>query len=440
MKENAFCFNYSIRNLFNDESSNISCYEEYFIPYTKREILQYSLQDFIGSEVNQLFENESNFNYENEYDFLKSVDVNKVLPDTINILMDAVYCINTALLNPIIYRNLTPLQEKVHLISELTDVNKLKNFPELIFGTNINYIALYTELIKAEVNEIKYIISTLYHLYNSTEKLNKKLANNFLKKIKKIYNLKIENFEITNKNSIKEALLSFVNYRNFQNENKSFYLNIDFRNFDRFIKLLSNYKESSKFIDKDNCFCLIQEGEKYYFSFSGYKHNKCTSYYDDDDTVYDDLSKTIIKDFKLYLPSNNEVLQFCKRNDDMLSYGNEIKNDKLLKFSSPKKFGKQKNILDKEFLINQYRCCERKIFPYIKDKSESMYIYCKYEPCVRCIPAIEDMKKQYGKNFMYFAFIKNAKTFSCYLKEKKKNLPKEEDYIYTFRKLFYSFI
>ena len=142
----------------------------------------------------------------------------------------------------------------------------------------------------------------------------------------------------------------------------------------------------------------------------------------------------------MYLPSNNEVLQFCKRNDDMLSYGNEIKNDKLLKFSSPKKFGKQKNILDKEFLINQYRCCERKIFPYIKDKSESMYIYCKYEPCVRCIPAIEDMKKQYGKNFMYFAFIKNAKTFSCYLKEKKKNLPKEEDYIYTFRKLFYSFI
>ena len=429
MKENAFCFNYSIRNLFNDESSNISCYEEYFIPYTKREILQYSLQDFIGSEVNQLFENESNFNYENEYDFLKSVDVNKVLPDTINILMDAVYCINTALLNPIIYRNLTPLQEKVHLISELTDVNKLKNFPELIFGTNINYIALYTELIKAEVNEIKYIISTLYHLYNSTEKLNKKLANNFLKKIKKIYNLKIENFEITNKNSIKEALLSFVNYRNFQNENKSFYLNIDFRNFDRFIKLLSNYKESSNFIDKDNCFCLIQEGEKYYFSLSGYdyKINKKNN------NIYEKLETNLNKFF------SDSTFQLCQIGDDMLSYGNEIKNDELIKFSSPKKFCEQKNIGD-DNLRSQYSCCERKIFPYIKDKSKSMYIYCKYEPCVRCIPAIEDMKKQYGKNFMYFAFIKNAKTFSCYLKEKKKNLPKEEDYIYTFRKLFYSFI
>lgn len=220
MKKNTFYFKYNIQNLIKDDSSNISFYEEYFIPYTKKEILQSSIQVFIGCEVKQLFENENNFNYENEYDFLKPVEANKVLPDTINILMDAIYCINIALLNPILYSELTPLQEKVHLISELTDVNKLKNFPELIFGTNINYIALYTELIKSKVNEIKYVISTLYHLYNSTETLNKDLANKVLNKIKEIYNLKIDDFEITNKKSIKDSLLSFFNYANFQNEKK----------------------------------------------------------------------------------------------------------------------------------------------------------------------------------------------------------------------------
>ena len=429
MKENAFCFNYSIRNLFSDGTSNNSFYEEYFIPYTKKEILQSSIQVFIGCEVKQLFENENNFNYENEYDFLKPVEANKVLPDTINILMDAIYCINIALLNPILYSELTPLQEKVHLISELTDVNKLKNFPELIFGTNINYIALYTELIKSKVNEIKYVISTLYHLYNSTETLNKDLANKVLNKIKEIYNLKIDDFEITNKKSIKDSLLSFFNYANFQNEKKSeyIYLNIDFRNFDRFIKLLSNYKESLKFIDSNNCFCLIQEGEKYYFSFSGYSK------------YYDKLGCRIEDNLNSYFYNNNKMFNFCKKNNNMLSYGYKTQNNNFIFFDKPIRVSEQKKpYLEK--LKAQYSCCERKIFPYIKNKSESMYIFCKYEPCVRCNPAIEEMKKQYGINFMYFAFIKNAKTFSVYLKEKKKNLPKEEDCIYTFRKLFYSFI
>ncbi|MEE0878592.1 MAG: hypothetical protein UH788_04890, partial [Treponemataceae bacterium] len=371
-----------------------------------------------------MFEDKTNFLNDEQYEFPYCIESDDpIIPDTIDILMDAVYCINTAIVNPILYNMYIPLKENTHLISELNEDKEIHKFPEIIFGTNINYIALYTELIKSYVNEIKYVISSLFHLYNYTEKIDKDLVKDFLVEIKEMYSFELSKLILGDSRTIKKDISSLCNFIKFIDTEKCFYNEIDFSKFDTFILLLKRYRGNfgkANFIDGRNCFCLVQTDLKYYFSLSGYdyKINKKNN------NIYKELEKNLNDFF------SDSTFQLCQIGDDMLSYGNEIKNDELIKFSSPKKFCEQKNIGD-DNLRSQYSCCERKIFPYIKDKSKSMYIYCKYEPCVRCIPAIEDMKKQYGKNFMYFAFIKNAKTFSCYLKEKKKNLPKEEDYIYT---------
>ena len=221
---------------------------------------------------------------------------------------------------------------------------------------------------------------------------------------------------------MKDGLFTFLSSKNFKTNQNDFSLQINFRDFDKFIKLLSNFN-SFKLIQKNNCFCLIQEGEKYYFSFSGYNNSN----------VYDALGKKIEEKLKNYYPNTCKMFQFCKKDENMLSYGYKKLNHDFEHFSKPLRESEQDNP-SPEKIEFQYSCCERKIFPYIKNKSESMYIYCKYEPCVRCMPAIEEKKKLYGDNFMYFAFIKNAKEFSIYLEEKKKTLPKKEDFIFTLKK------
>ena len=183
MDDKAFRFEYNIFGKVPFDRYNFT-YEEYFIPYNKEELIDSPLQELMGYEFNRLFENENNFKYQQEYDFLHSVSENEILPDTINILMDAVYCVNMALFNPILYKELIPVYDNVHLIMGVNNFNTISKFPNLIYGKNINYIAIYTELIKEEVNEIKYTLSALFHLYNSTENIDKDLANKFLEKIK----------------------------------------------------------------------------------------------------------------------------------------------------------------------------------------------------------------------------------------------------------------
>jgi hypothetical protein len=60
-----------------------------------------------------------------------------------------------------------------------------------------------------------------------------------------------------------------------------------------------------------------------------------------------------------------------------------------------------------------------------------MYIYCKYAPCKKCTPAIEEQAKKHS-NFMFFAFIKNSEAFEKYLDEKNQKLGEEPKYLYTF--------
>ena len=430
MDDKAFRFEYNIFGKVPFDRYNFT-YEEYFIPYNKEELIDSPLQELMGYEFNRLFENENNFKYQQEYDFLHSVSENEILPDTINILMDAVYCVNIGLIN----NELIPAYKQKHLISQLITLKKIQSNPNIIIKSPINYIAIYTELIKAEVNEIKYFLSALFHLYNSTDDIDKNLANNFLQRIKKKFNIKYENFTIDNKKIIKDVLLSFFNYANFQNSSNKQSMVINFNNLNRFIKLLKNYKESQVFFYQSNCFCLIQEGKKYYFSFSGYKHHKDGSFYDDDDLEYENLGTTIKNKLNSFFSNKKDMFTFCRRTDSMLSYG-EFCEKKFVNFPSPISFAEQKGLVAKKKLPDQYRCCERKIFPYIKNKSESMNIYCKYEPCIRCMPAIEEKKKLYANNFAYFAFIKDYKTFAECIKKQNFFFTKTDlvhSYLYKYR-------
>ena len=56
---------------------------------------------------------------------------------------------------------------------------------------------------------------------------------------------------------------------------------------------------------------------------------------------------------------------------------------------------------------------------------------CKYEPCVRCKPAIEEQEKKCNI-FMFFAFIENYKAFKKYIEAKQQKLINKPKYLYTF--------
>ena len=407
MSKNAINFSYTIKNFYTKDIS----YNESFTPYSINELKSSPLFSIIENKFKSLFENESNFIDKADYDFLDEPIPENILPETANILMDAVYCTYIASFNLNIDK-IFDFENKYSVYYLEAETSELKKIPNITFSSE-KYIAIYTELIKYEVFEIKYVISVLYNLYNLTETINRELANEFLRELIGEYYPQKTVFDIFDKSSLEKHLLSYCNYRNFQNNQNKFELEFDFKRFDRFISLLKKYRgywDKEDFTEGTNCFCLIHEGKSYYFSLSGY--NDC----------YKTLGEKIENDFKSYFPNN--LLKFCDRTDNMLSYGDKIDGDSLVKFDKPKKFSDQKNILNKDDLKKQYSCCERKIFPHIKKKSDKLYIYCKYEPCLRCKPAIEEIKKQYTDT-RFYAFEKNSVKLKRQILKQKNRIFKQ---------------
>ena len=411
-QKSCFHFKYKIKISLNEE---FSC-DEYFVPYTKNQILSSPLFKIFGDKYKPLFKDGEKGNV-----FLDDIEEELILPNTINILMDGVYCINIALLNPILYDVLTPVESEVFLLSKISDKEKLVNLPEIMYGTNIHYIAIYTELIKYKVLEDKFVLSTLLLLYDAFENINKELAEELLIKINNKYSLNITNLNKLNKDSVKDAIFKFCNFQNINNK-INYSLQIDFKDFDTFITLLKNKSIrniNDPNIYENNCFCLAQVNDDYYFSFSGYE-----------DKIYKYLADNIKDNLKKNFP--NKKFIYCEKNDDMLSYGYRDNNE-FTKFESPKRESEQQNNPSSEPVSKQYCCCERKIFAYTNKGTiqfNQMFIYCKYEPCKKCIPAVEEQEKKFNV-FMFFAFIENARTFKKYIDKKKQRLPKVPN-IYTF--------
>ena len=391
-------------------------YVEYFVPYSGKELQKSPFLSGIGKEYAVLFAE----NKKNDFDFLpyENVPDKKILPDTANILMDAIYCINaidsTLPSHSSFKEHFLWIDKKEKVLgSNINGISDVVKFWFLNNSFSLVYVGLYTELMKIEIAEIKYVISVLICLYNSADNIDKELADSFLKKIKKMYSLNIDNFTITNRDSVKEGIFCFFKQIDCQSKQKNCCIKINLQNFDRFINLLKKYRKhwgKANFIEGWNCFCLAKEGNKFFFSFSG----------NDNDHKYEELGGKVKNDLEAYFKPSS--FTFCELNDNVLSYGYLDENKKFQEYQHPLKLADVKsNPIDciKMKLDNwQYCCCERKIFPYTTNKNQPLYVFCKYEPCCRCIPAVKEQKALHSE-FLFLALVKDSHELRRILKKER---------------------
>lgn len=378
-------------------------YQEIFKPYFRSKLKMSWFLQYMGKSYSALFLKKDNLELKiPEYE-RPNAELALEVQDMSNILMDGLYCIaqiyGLSYFSPFDYR---------------FSLQKYDLFNEWIFDRTsfLKYIGCYTELIKNEICEIKFAISALVNLYND-ENFNEELARSFLKKIANEFSLPIK----TNANiydSIKDTLLCFCDYRNFQNQQNNFKIEIDLLKFDRFISLLKKYKPYTAnlnkqgtaidFINDHNCFCLAKGVKNYYFSISGYG------------TDYDNLGDKIKQDLNSYFTSS--MFQYCSINDEMLNYVYEKAKNKYKPLKTPIKLKDVKIDYTAEDIRKYYSCCERKIFCNTVEKEFTFY--CKYEPCQKCIPAIN------AHNVLhFFALIKDSSKLKKILKKKHNDIKKQ---------------
>ena len=368
LSKNAISITYSIKGI------NSKC-QEYFEPYSGKELKKYF------KEYKALFENKNNIEIlHHGKDVIKEKEKN---PDTANIILDAIWC--------------------AYILKQHEDGKE----PYLIES---DYVGLYTELLKMEIERLKNVISALLHL-SCSNNANNDSTDAFLSQIKAEYSIK-EKVSYSDKQSIIRAVM-FLCY-GYVNMEKPLdcQVQIDLNNLDRFMSLLKKYRglaNNANFYGKKigrNCFCLAREGNSYFFSLSGYYDN------------YDKLLKHIAKDLKAYL---NRDFAPCKLSDDTLCYGSLIV-DTFYGEDHPKRYIDCKKIYSEEELSKLFRCCERKIFTETNNYKSDLAIYCKYAPCIMCEPAVEYQQKNRAKNHCelnFYAFAKDFNSLRKYMKKKK---------------------
>lgn len=260
----------------------------------------------------------------------------------------------------------------------------------------IYYIGIYTELIKNKINELKIDISIVLNLLDnktiSSDEKNKLIQIIFSK-----YSVSVD---INNNNSVRNGLLQMLSSFSL-NKSTACEIGIDFFIFDDFIKLLETF-DRKKYIYKNPCFCLAHENTEYYFSLSGDKKEPEKQFFD---KIRENIIEIVKKEFNQPITVN-----YCRISDKTLSYGRKDENRKFISFSSmgiksPISYGEYDEAIYIEKKIDSFTCCERKLFSGM-NLNGSIDLYCKYEPCVRCIPSINDNKKKYS-DFKFYAFAKN---------------------------------
>lgn len=386
-------------------------YFETFVPFSNSMIKSSPFLDYIGKEFAELFDKPDLENFElpdfdmPEYkeDFKEQLNI---MPD---ILLDLIYCF-FALDKYDSYDWWFDeiFSHSVFLRELLKEVTVL---PTIFDCKRAIYVGLYTELVKHEIREIKYIVSALINIYNSNDIYkNENLVNQFLKKIKSECGFGINDIvEPENKKSIQNTMLFLCCYRNFQATKSGFKIEIDMSNFDRFISLLKKYRpyyDGANFDKGYNCFCMAKRTNSLYFSLSGYQE-------------YTELANKIENDLISYYENYN--INYCARNNEMLSYGYENIFGKFTKFSTPLRFKDALNAFvagrfDSKDLHKYYSCCERKILANTKDE---LRFYCKYLPCKNCAVALQN-----NRVINFFALSKSPKHLGKILKRAKYKLIK----------------
>lgn len=362
-------FPFSFPNNLNSQFFEI---DEFFKPYSTSELLKSNYFSNELQEYKYLFEN---LNSKPKIE-LEKVKNEKIINETSSILLDMFFVIKKFILN-----------EKYYLFSSLS-YETIKEIE--------NYIGIFTELLKNDVLTLKKDLSAIYNLSKMNEE-SFELAIPFIRYISRKYSIN---------NTFQNNYFLYLSNTFYNLANKTFKINL--WDFNRFTELLKNYKPNNiDFVTRHNCFCLMHEGSDYYFSLSGY--------YPDINKQYKTLAENLEKNIRAY-PTFKSI-KYCPISDNMLSFGYKDNNNTFRPFNRPIKFINK--ICQEKEAKTQYSCCERKIFPFLKQNSTRLVIYCKYEPCCLCIPAIRREKIAY-EQLKFYAFAKNFKQVKKMINNHKK--------------------
>ena len=161
----AICLKYLIKGLREEPF----CYQEFFVPYSGEEIKNSPFFEEIA-DCRDLINDSVEYNLDFiSREYTETVDEEKILPNTANILMDAAYCATEYVL----------YEEDPYVWTH----------PFLFW--DVSYIGLYTELIKYEIAEIKYLISVLINLYSVSNDENELKVRAVFDKIKQRFSLNV---------------------------------------------------------------------------------------------------------------------------------------------------------------------------------------------------------------------------------------------------------
>ena len=366
---------YNCASLFfqKDLNENVFEIEEFFKPYSAMDLLKSNYFSDDLKEYAYLFENLSS---KSEIR-LEEVEDEEIINETSSILLDMFFVLSKNILN-----------EEYYFFYALS----YENIKEIE-----NYIGIFTELLKVDVLTFKKDLSAIYNLSKIDEASYEPVLP-FVRNINIKYSLN---------NTFQNNYFLYLSNTFYDLANIPF--QIDLWDFKRFTKLLKNYKPNNiDFITKHNCFCLMHEGKDYYFSLSGY--------YPDINGKYKSLAEKLEKNIQAY-PTFKSI-RYCPISDNMLSFGYKDNNDNFISFYRRIKY-KDRSCSDKE-AKDQYSCCERKIFPFLNHNSPNLTLYCKYEPCCLCIPAVRFEKQSYYNRLKFYAFAKNFKQINKMIKNHKR--------------------
>lgn len=166
------------------------------------------------------------------------------------------------------------------------------------------------------------------------------------------------------------------------------------------IKAGGKYSKKYK-ANRDGCFCIVKNGEKYYFSLSGIYQTERNFPKNFTDTIATELKKSL-----------NAKCEFCPVSSSMKSYGIRTELG-FMNFHYPRKiddfFSDIHSFPYCSELQTLFACCERKTF--VKTQNPlPIKIHCRWSPCERCRPAVFEEIQRHD-SFEYIALAKDFSTF-----------------------------
>lgn len=385
-------------------------FKEVFKPYSGNELLISNYFESNYSEFQTFIIDKEHYDLSflprNSYE--NNANIDSIIPNYSDIVLDTIFtlyfCFDP---NGIYFYNL-----------------ENKELPGFYDSNSILYIGLFTELLKFEIDSFKYDLSIIINILNN-QNISDTQKNRLLNTILSKYIINI-NINVSNQQSVSNALVAFLNCMSV-NRSNTCEIDINLFAYDTFIQLLKKH-QMTNYIYKKQCFCLCKENSKFYFTLSGVKKEPNKHMFD---ILQQEIETIVANEFNLSIS-----ISYCMLSDSTLSYGRMntngvFENFSIFRLPSPISYKDYDESKYLEKKINSFTCCERKLFAGLPDQNGILTIYCKYEPCARCIPAIKDNEKKYF-SFKFNAFAKNFEVCKKMIENNQKRILSHNNYpIYT---------